>query len=122
MMQNAKAVAGKDGVSIVGILTKEAVLERKPKKPILNFDERMNLAEAIGCVDVVVTQDTYSPLKNLKKIKPDVVMESDSHNPKDIKEVEEFMQTIGGRVIVVMYYPFVSSSKLKEKIYRSEVK
>ena len=36
-MQNAKAIAGPDGKSIVGILTKEAVLENKPKKKILNF-------------------------------------------------------------------------------------
>jgi len=116
MMKNAKKIAGEDGISIVGILTKEAVLEKKDKKPILSFDERMNLAEAIDCVDVVVTQDTYSPLKNLKKIKPDIAMESDSHNPKDIKEVEEYMRSISGRVIVVPYYPFRSSTAIKNEI------
>jgi len=119
MMKNAKAVAGKDGISIVGILTKEAVLEKKPKKPILSFDERMNLAESMEFVDVVVAQDTYSPMKNLKKIKPDVAMESSSHNEEDIKKVEEFMKSIDGRVIVVPYYPFQSSSGIKREINRS---
>jgi len=37
MMEHAKAIAGKDGKSIVGILTDEAVMELKPR-PIISFD------------------------------------------------------------------------------------
>ena len=84
MMKNSKAVAGKDGISIVGILTKDAVLEKKPKKPILSFDERMNLAEAIEYADLVIPQYTYSPMENLKWLQPDVAMESTSHNKEDV--------------------------------------
>ncbi|HDM33021.1 MAG TPA: ADP-heptose synthase, partial [Deltaproteobacteria bacterium] len=58
MMRNAKAIAGEDGKLIVGILTDEAVMEKKPK-PILSFEERMDLASAIKYVDVVVPQETY---------------------------------------------------------------
>jgi len=116
MMANAKAVAGKDGVSIVGILTKEAVLEKKPKKPILSFDERMNLAEAIKYSDVVVAQETYSPLTNIKKIKPDVVMESSSHKDEDVEDVRQYMKSIGGKVVVVPYYPYQSSTAIKKEI------
>ena len=116
MMKNAKAVAGKDGISVVGILTKEAVLEKKPKKPILSFDERMNLAESIDCVDVVVTQDTYSPLPNLKSIQPNVCMESSSHSECDIQKVKKYMKSIGGKVIVIPYYPFRSSTEIKKEI------
>jgi len=32
MMRNAKAIAGEDGKLIVGILTDEAVMEKKPKR------------------------------------------------------------------------------------------
>ena len=51
MMKNSKAIAGEDGKLIVGILTDEAVMEKKPK-PILSFEDRVNLASAIkyGCV------------------------------------------------------------------------
>jgi len=116
MMANAKAVAGKDGVSIVGILTKDAVLEQKPKKPILSFDERMNLAEAIKYSDVVVAQETYSPLTNIKKIKPDVAMESSSHKEEDVEEIKQYMKSIGGKVVVVPYYPYQSSTAIKREI------
>lgn len=121
MMKNAKAVAGKNGISIVGILTKEAVLEKKSNKPILSFDERMNLAESMEFVDVVVAQDTYSPIKNLGRIKPDVTMESTSHNEEDIEKVKNFMKSIGGRVVVVPYYPYQSSSSIKKRMDNGDI-
>ena len=115
MMENAKAIAGKDGKLIVGILTDEAVMEKKPK-PILSFDERFDLANAIKYVDLVVAQETYSPLPNVKKIKPDILMESASHDENAIEEAREVMESIGGKVIVIPYYPSQSSTNIKNNI------
>lgn len=115
MMKNAKAIAGKDGKLIIGILTDEAVLEKK-SQPTLSFNERMLIAEAIKYADLVVPQTTYSPLDNVKSIKPDVLMESTSHDANDIKEVEEVMEQLGGEVITLPYYPEISSTKIKKKI------
>ncbi len=115
MMENAKAIAGKDGKSIVGILTDEAVMEKKAK-PIISFDERFDLANAIKYVDLVVAQETYSPLPNVKKIKPDILMESSSHTDEAIEDAREVMESIGGKVIVIPYYPSQSSTNIKEKI------
>ena len=83
MMKNAKAIAGDDGKLIVGILTDEAVMEKK-EKPILSFEERIDLASAIKHVDVAVAQETYSPLPNVIKIKPDILMKSTSHDEEEI--------------------------------------
>lgn len=115
MMKNAKAIAGKDGKLIVGILTDEAVMEKK-KKPILAFEDRIELASAIKYVDLAVAQDTYSPLPNVKKIKPDILMESSSHDEKAIEEAREVMEGINGKVIVLPYFPPQSSSGIKDKI------
>jgi cytidyltransferase-like protein len=114
-MQNAKATAGKNGISIVGILTDEAVMEKK-KRPILRLDERILLAQAIRYNDFVVAQDTYSPLPNVKNICPDVLMESISHAKVDIEEAKRVMSKIGGKVVTTPYYPMVSSTELKKKI------
>ena len=43
-MRNAKKIAGEDGISIVGILTKEAVLEKKDKKPRNKLINQLYLA------------------------------------------------------------------------------
>jgi len=115
-MMNAKAMAGEDGKSVVGILTKEAVLEKKPKKPLLSFEERMNLARSIVYNDLVIPQDIYSPIENIKKLKPDIVFESDSHSDKDIEETKKVVESYGGRVFVMPYYPYVSSTSIKKKI------
>lgn len=118
-MKNAKAIAGEDGKSIVGILTDEAVMEKK-KRPILTFPERMELAAAIEYVDAVVPQKTYSPLPNVMKIRPDILMESASHSDAAIEEARKTMQSIGGRLIVTPYYPGQSSTNIK-KIIKEDI-
>ena len=119
-MQNAKAAVGNDGISVVGILTEKAVLEKKPKSPVLGFDERMLLAQAIRFNDFVISQDTYSPVSNISFLHPDILMESQSHDEKDIEEAQRIMDAIGGRVITTPYYPLTSSSKIKDAIRRGK--
>ena len=117
MMQNAKAIAGEDGKLIVGILTDEAAMEKKAK-PLLSFEDRIALASAIKYVDVVVAQETYSPLQNVMRIRPDILIESSSHNEKDIEKAKKVMEEINGKVIVIPYYPGHSSTNIKNKISR----
>lgn len=114
-MQNAKATAGKDGISVVGILTDEAVMEKK-SRPVLGFDERMLLAQSIRFNDFVVAQGTYSPLPNVKNIHPDILMESSSHDKNDVEEARRVMAKLGGKVVVTPYYPMICSTDIKKKI------
>ena len=115
MMKNAKALAGEDGKLIVGILTDEAVMELKAK-PILSFEERIELANSIKYIDLVVPQETYSPLPNVKRIKPDILMESTSHTEEAVREAEELMESIKGRVVTLPYFPLQSSTNIKSMI------
>ena len=115
MMRNAKMIAGENGKLIVGILTDEAVMEKKPR-PLLSFEDRMELAAAIKYVDAVVAQETYSPLQNVMRIRPDILIESSSHNDQDIEKARKIMEEINGRVIVFPYYPGHSSTIIKNKI------
>lgn len=123
-LKNAKALAGEDGKLIVGILTDSAVCEKKTK-PILSFEERMRIAEAIKYIDIVVPQNTYSPRDNVERIKPDILVESASHKEEDIEEMRSVMRWIKGsyvteeqqgKVVVLPYFPSQCSSHIKEKI------
>jgi cytidyltransferase-like protein len=118
-MENAKAIAGKDGKSIVGILTDEAVMEKKAR-PITTFEERIELARTIKFTDVAVAQDTYSPLNNVLKIKPDILIESTSHTDEAIEEARKVMESINGRVVVIPYFPSQSSTNIKNKIRQND--
>ncbi|MBN2421497.1 adenylyltransferase/cytidyltransferase family protein [Candidatus Woesearchaeota archaeon] len=109
-LENAKKLGDK---LIVGVLTDEAVMEKKPK-PLISFKERMRLIQALKCVDCAVPQNEYSPLNNLKAIQPDIHVESTSHigNPY-LKELETYF---GGRIVMLPYYNEQSSTSIKQKI------
>ena len=116
MMKNSKAMAGKDGKLIVGILTEAAVLEKKSQPPIISLDERIDIAESIKYVDIAVPQETYSPIPNVKRIKPDILMESASHSEEEMAEARKVVESYGGRLVVMPYYPMQSSTNIKKRI------
>ena len=109
-LKNSKAIAGPDGRLIVGIISDESVLEKKGNLPILNFSERLELANSIKYVDLVVSQQSYSPYANVKNIRPNILMESESHNSSQIEESRKLMENLGGKVIVLPYLQEQSSS------------
>lgn len=92
---------------IVGILTDKATMEKK-QKPIIPYTERKRTVESIKYVDKVVPQYKYSPSENVDKYKPDVLIESDSHD--DIGENPY------GKVVINPYYKGISSTSIKNKI------
>jgi len=118
-LENAKVIAGEDGILIAGILTDSATEEKKPR-PTIPFEERIRMIRALECVDLAVMQDTYSPLKNIKKIKPNILMESDSHATKDLAETKEVCEKINCKIMMMPYYKVQSSTAIKEVIRNNE--
>ena len=92
---------------ICGVLTDEAVMEKK-RKPIIGFDERFFVMQSIKYIDLVVAQNTYSPTNNCNAFTPDILFESSSH--------EELGYNDGRQMIILPYYVEQSSTKIKEKI------
>ena len=117
-LKKSKEVAGENGTLIIGILTDEAIMEKKPK-PIFSFNERFEIASSIKYVDEVVPQKTYSPLDNLILFKPNILMESTSHSQESIDKLTNYMKSVGGRVVMNPYYKEQSSTKIKNLIKNS---
>ena len=115
MMMKCREIAGSDGLFIAGILTDDAIIEKKPK-PIIPFKERFEIASSIKYVDEVVPQKTYSPLDNLILFKPNILMESTSHSQESIDKLTNYMKSVGGRVVMNPYYKEQSSTKIKNLI------
>jgi cytidyltransferase-like protein len=109
-LQNGKALGDK---LIVGVLTDEAIMEKK-QAPAIPFTERMRMVQGLDCVDCVVPQADYSPLNNVRMIKPDILMESESHIGN--KYIETLEQEFNGRIIFTPYCPGPSSTSIKDKI------
>lgn len=119
MLKNSKSIAGENGRLIVGIVSDEAVVNKKGRAPILSFSERLELAQSIKYVDLVVEQKEYLPFENIKSIRPTILMESDSHDTKAINEAQKVMENIGGKVIIMPYFQGQSSTQIKKKISNS---
>ena len=109
---NCKALGDK---LVVGVLTDEAVMEKKPK-PIMPFSERLALVSGLDCVDVVIPQDTYAPHNNVKNIGADILCESTSHSQKLLAYGKSLMESLGGRMVVLPYYQGISSTQIKKEI------
>ena len=109
-LENAKSLGDK---LIVGVLTDEAVMEKK-KKPMISFRERLRLTRSLHCVDCAVPQNEYAPLNNLKAIQPDVLVESTSHIGN--RYLKKLKKVFGGRIIMLPYYKEQSSTAIKNKI------
>ena len=99
-------------VLFAGVLSDKACMEKKPK-PIIDLSERIDIIGSLEYVTVAVCQDEYSPLENCKAIKPDILFESTSHKEMP---ANNFIKSIGGRVIVMPYFAGQSSTNIKEKI------
>ncbi len=109
-LKNSKGLGDK---LIVGVLTNEAIMEKKPK-PVIPFYERLELVNELSFVDCAVPQKEYSPLRNVLMVNPDILMESESHIGQEyLKELEIKFK---GRIIFMPYFPEVSSTKIKEEI------
>jgi len=108
-LKNCKALCD---VLICGVLSDSACCEKKPA-PAITFDERIDLIGSIKYVDIAVCQNEYSPLNNCKSIRPDLLFESSSH---DEMPANNFMKSVGGKVIVMPYYAGQSSTQIKERI------
>ena len=121
MLKNSKAIAGPDGRLIVGIVSDQAVLQKKGKAPTLSFSERLELANSIKYVDLVVAQKDYTPYENIKHIAPNILMESESHSEAQIDKGRQIMSDLGGKVIVMPYFDDQSSTLIKSKISQDKI-
>ena len=97
---------------VVGILSDEATMEKK-LKPIFGLAERIRIAEALACIDMVVVQYQYSPLENVKVIRPDILIESDSHKEMP---ANDYVKSYGGEVKIIPYLRCQSSTAIKKKV------
>ncbi len=98
---------------IAGILTDKATMEKKCR-PIIPFKQRLKIISAIA--DKVIPQYTYSPLNNVKKIKPDVLMETTDHPEMP---ANDYVKSYGGKVVITKVADSEhrqSSTKIKQRI------
>lgn len=100
---------------IVGLNTNELVKSYKEREPILPWDEKKQILEAIRYIDQVVPAPLFSPLELLKALDIDVYCIAEEW--KDTKSAEiEYMLSKGKRVVYIPDFGLTRTSQIKERL------
>ena len=83
---------------------------------ILKIDVSSIVPEAAIPYNSITQNSNKIVSQNIEMLKPDILMESESHNIDQIMEGERLVKAYGGKVIVMPYLKEQSSTSIKEQI------
>ena len=102
---------------IVGVSTDELCKSYKKKEPIIPYEERKAIIEAIKYVDKVVPQTDRNKFAAWERIKFDVMFVGDDwKNSPLFTELENKFKDVGVKIIFFPYTKTTSSTILREKL------
>jgi glycerol-3-phosphate cytidylyltransferase len=111
---------------IVGVSTDELVMKYKSKKPVIPFEERIEIVSALKCVDEVIPQQHRDKIAAYHEIKFDVMFVGSDWKGSDLfDKVEAELAGYGVDVVYFDYTSTVSSTALQatlQAIYDEEAK
>ncbi len=102
-------------VVAVGVASDQVVNSYKPNVPVIPLEERMEMLEALRCVDIVRPYHELEYVSACKEIKPDIfIIGEDWGDKPHNKAVESYLKSIGSKIVQVNYNPKTSSTKIKQ--------
>lgn len=110
MIEYARALGD---ILIVGVNTDELVVSYK-SEPIIPFEERIALMKAIKGPDIVIPQRSLDHTDKVSKLNFDIFVVGDDWTGK-----YDYLKELGVQVVYFPYGAGISSSDLKERIYKN---
>lgn len=102
---------------IVGVSTDEVVQEYKHKTPIIPFEDRLAIVEAIRYVDKAVPQTTMDKMVAYKELHFDALFHgSDWKDSTMYDKIEKSFSAIGVDVVFLPHTDRISSSLIRDKL------
>lgn len=102
---------------IVGVTTDELCASRKNKMPIICYEDRKSIIEAIKYVDKVVPQTDMDKFKAVKEHNIDVVFVGSDWKGTDAwNEYEKQFNSLGCDVVYLDHTDGISSTILRERL------
>ena len=107
---------------VVGVASDSVVASYKPNEPIIPLAQRLEMLEALRCVDRVRPYYTLEYVSACKELNIDifVVGEDWGRNPHNI-DVETYLQSQGKQIIQVLYNPRTSSTAIKKEVLAQQL-
>ncbi len=101
----------------VGVASDEVVQLYKPKAPAIPLEQRIEMLQALRCVDIVLPYHELDYLSVCEQVKADIfVIGEDWGRKPHNQDVEKYFDTLGKKVVQIKYNPRNSSTKIKQNI------
>jgi glycerol-3-phosphate cytidylyltransferase len=114
ILKNAKAMCDR---LIVGVSTDELVMEYKNKKPVIPFDERLEVVNSIRYVDLAVSQTSREKMDAWKHYKFDFMFVGDDwFEDSKWKSLEKEFSDVGVNIIFFPYTHSTSSTLINDTL------
>lgn len=102
---------------IVGVSTDELVQSYKHKTPVIPFENRMAIVEAIRYVDKVVPQVSMDKFAAWKRLKFDAIFHGDDWKGTALyDEIQAKLEAVGCDMVFLPHTDGVSSTEIVKKI------
>lgn len=113
ILKNAKGLCDK---LIVGVSTDDLVLY-KNKKPIIPFEERIEIVKNIKYVDAAIAQEDMDKFKMWEKLKFDVMFVGDDWYKSDKwQDLDKKFREVGVRIVYFPYTKGTSSTLINQTL------
>lgn len=100
----------------VGVASDDIVASYKKNVPVVPLEQRMEMLQALRCVDIVRPYFELEYTSACKELNVDIfVIGEDWGKAAHNIEVESFLRMAGKSIVQVSYHPQTSSTKIKEK-------
>ncbi len=102
---------------IVGVSTDENVQKYKNKTPVIPFEQRKAIVEAIRYVDEVVPQENMDKFEAWERIHFDAIFHGDDWKGSNMyNEIEEKLNKVGCEMVFLPHTDGISSTEIVNKI------
>ena len=101
----------------VGVASDEVVKLYKPNIPVIPLEQRIEMLQALRCVDIVLPYHELDYISVCKEVKADifVIGEDWGRKPHNVG-VENYLNEQGKKTVQIKYNPRTSSTKIKQNV------
>ena len=102
---------------VVGVASDRVVNSYKPNVPVIPLDQRVEMLEALRCVDIVRPYHKLEYISACEILDVDIFVIGEDWGKKSHNlEVESYLKNKGKKIIQVMYNPRTSSTAIKQNV------
>ena len=104
-------------ILVVGVASDAVVNMYKPNVPVVPLEQRVEMLEALSCVDIVRPYYQLEYVSGCKEVGADifVVGEDWGKKPHNL-DVNNYLREMGKEIVKVTYNPRTSSTKIKNMV------